>query len=113
MTLFAAVVAASADVAATSARSKKIGALAELLRRLEPDEVPAAVGFLAGVPRQGRVGIGYATVYGFDVAPAAEPTLEVLDLGRAIDDGQAATGAGSAARRRDVLAALLERATAD
>jgi hypothetical protein len=33
--------------------------IAELLRRLEPDEIPIAVGFLSGAPRQGRIGIGY------------------------------------------------------
>ena len=59
MTLLADVVAASGEVAGTSARSRKIGVLAELLRRLDPDEVPVAVGFLSGTPRQGRVGVGY------------------------------------------------------
>ena len=56
MTLFADVVAASEGVAGTSSRSRKVAILAELLGRLEPAEVPIAVGFLAGVPRQGRVG---------------------------------------------------------
>ena len=64
MTPFADVVETSRLVADTSARSRKVTILAELLRRLEPGEVPIVVGFLSGVPRQGRVGVGYASVYG-------------------------------------------------
>ena len=111
MTLLADVVAASQDVADTSSRSRKVAILAELLRRLDPGEVAAVVGFLSGVPRQGRVGIGYATVYGIDVAPAAEPSLTVADLDRAITEVQQATGGGSATERKRILGALLSRAT--
>jgi DNA ligase 1 len=62
--LLAEVVEVSRRVAATAARSGKIAALAELLRRLEPDEVEPAVGFLVGEPRQGRIGVGWATISG-------------------------------------------------
>ena len=58
MTLLADVVAASKEVADTGSRTAKVAILADLLSRLEPDEVALAVGFLAGVPRQGRVGVG-------------------------------------------------------
>ncbi|MGZ4313274.1 MAG: ATP-dependent DNA ligase [Solirubrobacteraceae bacterium] len=111
MTLFADVVTASTGVAATPSRSAKIAILAELLTRLEPGEVPVVVGFLSGVPRQGRVGVGYATIRGIDRPPAAEPSLRVGDVDRAIDDVEAATGSGSAARRRELLQGLLGRAT--
>jgi len=111
MTQFADVVAASAAVAATSSRSAKIAVLAELLRRLDPDEVPVVVGILSGVPRQGRVGIGYATLRALDRPPAAEPSLAVDDVDRAIGDVEAATGSGSATRRRELLEDLLGRAT--
>jgi DNA ligase 1 len=111
MTLLSDLVTASSDVAATTSRSEKVAVLADLLGRLEPDEVPLAVGFLAGVPRQGRVGIGYATIYGVDRMPAVEPSLTLLDLDRAIDALQQTTGAGSAARRRQLLDELLGRAT--
>jgi DNA ligase-1 len=60
MTLLAAVVTASAEVADTSSRSRKIALLADLLRALAPDEIAPAVGFLSGSPRQGRVGVGYS-----------------------------------------------------
>jgi DNA ligase-1 len=113
MTLLAELVDASGQVAGTSARSRKIAILAALLARLEPDEVPLAVGFLVGVPRQGRVGIGYSTIYGLEHAQAEEPSLALADLDRAIDAVRATTGSGSAAARRRVLAGLLGRATPD
>jgi DNA ligase-1 len=112
VTLLADVVDASERVAATASRSRKIAILAELLRSLDADEVPIAVGFLSGVPRQGRVGVGYATVYGVEVTPAAESSVTVGDLDRLIADIQAATGSGSATRRRQLLGDLLARATA-
>ncbi|HEX3266871.1 MAG TPA: hypothetical protein VHQ98_02690, partial [Gaiellaceae bacterium] len=84
MTLLADVVAASQEVAETSARSRKVAILAELLERLDPDEVAVAAGLLSGVPRQGRVGVGYSTIHGIESAPAKEPTLTVADLDTAI-----------------------------
>jgi DNA ligase 1 len=111
MTLLADVVAASAEVTDTSSRARKVAILSELLERLEPSEIPAAVGFLAGVPRQGRVGIGYRTIYGIQVAAADVPSLTVGDLDRAIADVRATTGSGSAAERKQLLAELLGQAT--
>jgi DNA ligase-1 len=112
MTLLAEVVAASEDVAATSSRSRKTAILAELLGRLEGPEIGIAVGFLSGVPRQGRVGVGYSAVYGIDCPPAAGASLTIDEVDRAITLIQAATGSGSATTRRELLRALLERATA-
>ncbi len=112
MTLLADVVAASQLVAETASRSRKVAVLADLLRRLEADEVPVVAGILSGAPRQGRIGVGYATVYGVEEPPAAEPTLTVADLDTAVSEIQATTGPGSAATRRHVLAELLRRATA-
>jgi len=111
MTLLADVVAASNEVAGTSSRSRKVAILAELLTTLEASEVPAAVGFLSGVPRQGRVGVGHSTIYGIERAPAAQPSLTVDDLDRTIAEVRAATGSGSAASRRELLGELLGRAT--
>jgi ATP-dependent DNA ligase I len=111
MTLLADVVAASREVTETSSRSGKVAILAELLGRLERDEIPVAVGFLAGVPRQGRVGVGYSTIYGIDTAPASRPSLTVDELDRAIAEVQGTTGSGSAAKRRQILGELLGRAT--
>ncbi len=111
MTLFADVVAASKEVADSSSRSRKVAILADLLRRLDVSEVPICVGFLSGVPRQGRVGVGYSTIYGIEVQPAGEPSLTVHDLDRAIDEIEGATGSGSARTRKQLLAELLGRAT--
>jgi DNA ligase-1 len=111
MTLLADVVLASTDVAETSSRSRKVAILAELLGRLDPSEVPVAVGFLSGVPRQGRVGVGYSAVYGIEGAPAGEASLTVAELDRGIAEIQGATGSGSVAKRRLILVELLGRAT--
>jgi DNA ligase-1 len=111
MTLLADIVTASREVAETSSRSRKVAILAELLGRLEPAEIPLAVGFLAGVPRQGRVGVGYSTIYGIDAPPAAAPSLTIEDLDRAISEVQGTTGRGSAAERKRILGEFLGRAT--
>ncbi len=113
MTPFADVVETSRLVADTSARSRKVTILAELLRRLEPGEVPIVVGFLSGVPRQGRIGIGYASVYGTQARPAASASLTVREVDQGISEIEAATGSGSTAERRQLLDALLARATAE
>src|SRR6266511_1646487 len=111
MRLLADVVTASNEVAETSSRSQKIAILAGLLARLDAGEVAIAAGFLSGVPRQGRVGVGYSTIYGIEQAPAPESSLAVRDLDTAITEIQAATGSGSAARRREFLVGLFARAT--
>ena len=110
-TLFNDVVTASRLVSETSSRSRKVAILADLLRELDPSEVPICVGFLSGVPRQGRVGVGYRTIYAIDPRPAEHDSLTVADVDRAIDEIEAATGPGSAERRRSLLTELLARAT--
>jgi len=61
----------SVAVAATSSRRAKIEAIANLLRRAEPAEVPAAVAFLSGELRQRQIGIGYAALR--DIAGGSWP----------------------------------------
>jgi len=111
MTLLADVVTASRQLTDTSSRSGKVAILSALLRQLDAGEVASAVGFLAGVPRQGRVGIGYRTIYGIDAAAAPRASLTIEDLDRAIGAVQVTTGRGSAGKRREVLGELLGRAT--
>ncbi|HEX7256143.1 MAG TPA: hypothetical protein VF236_09475, partial [Gaiellaceae bacterium] len=113
MTLLADVVAASKEVAGTGSRTRKVAVLAELLKRLEPEEVPLAVGFLAGAARQGRVGVGYSTIYRLEHITAETPSLTVADLDGAISRIQETTGSGSAAGRKQILGELLGRATGD
>src|SRR3954453_7315054 len=62
----------SRAVAATSARREKIARLAELLRALEPAEVPAAIAFLSGELRQRQIGVGWAAVRDATAAPGGE-----------------------------------------
>jgi len=111
MTLLADLVAASREITDTSSRSRKVGILAALLARLDPNEVAPAVGFLAGVPRQGRIGVGYSTIYGVERAPAGAASLTIAELDRTITAVQGITGSGSAASRRRCLGELLGRAT--
>ena len=111
--LFADVVATSAAVGSTRARSTKTAALAELLGRLAPDEIEAAVGFLTGEARQGRIGVGWATVFKVEVAPATAPSLTIADIDHALDRVQATTGSGSGAGRHDILREVFDRATQD
>jgi DNA ligase-1 len=111
MTLLADIVEASTRLAATSSRSRKVAILAELLRRLDADEVPLVVGFLSGSPRQGRVGVGYSTIYGIEAQPSTEPSLTVYDVDAAISGVESAVGSGSAMRRRQLLGELFDRAT--
>ena len=59
---FARLVATSAAVGSTRARSQKIAALAELLREAEPHEIETVVAFLIGEPRHGKIGVGWATL---------------------------------------------------
>lgn len=85
--------------------------LAELLEELDLDEVPIVVGFLSGVPRQGRIGIGYSLAYGIDAVPASDPSLEVADVDRAITEIEQTVGSGSSSARRELLMAIFTRAT--
>jgi len=112
MTLLEEVVRASREVAETNARSAKVAILAELLRELEPAEVPVVAALLSGVPRQGRIGVGYAGVYGRDHAGGGDAAhLTVGNLDRTLTAIQETTGAGSAGARAQLIDGLLARAT--
>jgi len=110
--LLAELVTASTTVGATRSRLAKVAALAEVLARAGPEEVGPAAAFLAGQPRQGKVGVGWSVLSAVDVPPAAEPTLEVADLDHAWDELAALGGPGSAAARQAALSRLLALATA-
>jgi DNA ligase 1 len=104
----------SREVSATRSRSRKVAALAAALHDLGPDELEAGVAFLSGEPRQDRLDLGPAAVYGIEVPPAAYPTLTVLEVDgtlQAIAD--VAAGAGSRTRRLELLGGVLARATED
>ena len=109
--LFEQLVATSRTVAATTARSAKTAALATLLAGLAADEIEPAVAWLSGEPRQGKVGVGWATVFSVIVDQAAVPSLTIADVDGAIDALARSEGPGSAAARQAGVARLLARAT--
>jgi len=111
MTLLAALVDASHDVAATSSRKDKSARLAELLRLVEVEEVEVAVGFLIGAPRQGKIGVGFATLSDVGGEVAAESSIEILDVDRLLHELGELSGEGSQSRRRDRLQSAFALAT--
>jgi DNA ligase 1 len=110
--LIAEVVQTCDQIAATRSRSAKVAALAELLAGLTVDEIEPAIGFLSGQLRQGKIGVGWATIAAAEVVPATAPSLTVTDLDTALGQLQALAGPGSAADRSGLLTALLGRSTA-
>ena len=113
MTTFADLVATSAAVAATSARSEKVALLAERIRSFDgAEEIHCGVSFLTGEPRQGKVGVGWASLSSLsDRAAAALPTLSVGDIDGAIEELAGLGGSGSAAARASALSALFGACT--
>ncbi|MCW3815658.1 ATP-dependent DNA ligase [Micromonospora sp. DR5-3] len=104
--------ATSAAVGATSGRRAKVELLAAALRSLDPAEVPAGAGYLAGELRQRQTGVGWASLRDLP-PPAAEPALTVAAVDAAVDEIAAVRGPGSQARRRELLGRLFATATAD
>ena len=101
----------SAAVAGTPARLGKVGLLADVLGRADPDEAAAAVAFLSGELRQRQIGVGWATLREVPL-PAESPTLRVGAVDATFDEIGRQSGAGSQAARRALLAKLFARATA-
>jgi DNA ligase-1 len=111
--LLADVVAVSAQVAGTRSRTAKAGAIADLLRRVGPEEVEPVTAWLAGEVRQGRLGVGWRSLSRLAGEPAATPSLTVADVDLALTGLAATSGTGSAARRESVVGGLLSATTAD
>jgi DNA ligase-1 len=110
--LFADIVAASRDVAASSSRLAKTERLADCLRGLAPTEVGVAVAYLSGQLPQGRIGIGGAALRDARPGSAADaPSLTLADADAVFDSIAALAGPGSAAERVRLLRELLARAT--
>ncbi len=108
---FAVVVAASDSLRTTRSRKKKVGMLVEALTAIEQDEQAIAVAYLAGEPRQDRLGVGWATLAAVDVAPAPAAGLTLTEVDGTLDAIAATTGPGSVERRRRLLDTLFAAAT--
>ncbi|KES05847.1 ATP-dependent DNA ligase [Streptomyces toyocaensis] len=102
----------SQEVAATSARSRKIALLAELFREAEAEDVPIVIPYLAGRLPQGRIGVGWK-VLSRPVAPAAEPSLTVREVDALLTTLGKVSGPGSQAERSRLVAELLGASTED
>jgi DNA ligase-1 len=111
--LLAELVATARCVADTASRNGKIVALAELLRRLPPDEIGIAVCLLSGLPRQGKIGLGWASVAAISQLAADDPSVTIAGLDVMLSQIQRTTGPGSAAQRARILTDLFARATAE
>jgi len=102
----------SLAVANASGRLDKIGLLAALLRRLAPDEVDIAIALLSGGLRQGRIGLGPATIWAAKPPRSAETaTLSLADIDETFERIAGTVGAGSTGARQQLLYGLLQRAT--
>jgi DNA ligase-1 len=110
--LLADVLVTSATVTATRARTAKAQAIADLLRRASAEEVEPVTAWLAGEPRQGRLGLGRRTLSPLGGAPAAVPSLTVGAVDATLAELATMSGPGSAARRDAAVGALLSAATA-
>jgi DNA ligase-1 len=101
-------------VAATSGRLAKIELVAALLKRAAPDEIETAIAFLSGSPRQGRIGIGYATLRAAKPGHAADaPTLELVPVDALLQRLAKTTGKGSAQTKERLLSELFASATGE
>ncbi|MFD1660063.1 ATP-dependent DNA ligase [Streptomyces caeni] len=100
----------SREVAATSARSRKIALLGGLFRDADAEDAPIVIPYLAGRLPQGRLGVGWK-ILGQGVPPAAEPTLTVRDVDARLTRIGAVTGVGSQAERKRLVGELLAAAT--
>jgi DNA ligase-1 len=109
--LLRAVVQASHQVAATSRRTEKIDLISQLLKQARPEEVATVTTFLSGTTRQGRIGVGYATLRDAAAAPADSPAIEVTEVEQILESLAKVQGRGSEQRKRELLRSLFSRAT--
>lgn len=104
----------SASVAATSSKKEKVTRLAALLRSADDDELPIVVGLLAGLPRQGRIGVGWALLGAIESpATVAGGTRTVAEFDRLLDELGGLAGEGSTAARTERLTRFLAETAPD
>src|SRR5215472_11687775 len=108
---FEQLVETSRRISETSKRLEKIALLAALLKRLHGEEVDIAAAYLSGRTRQGKIGVGYSVLGNSASESAAQSTLNIMDVDRALAEVSKIQGTGSERRRVDCLRALFSRAT--
>jgi DNA ligase 1 len=108
------IVATSRSVRETSARLDKIRHLAGCLREVEPDGIETAVALLSGELRQGRIGLGPATLReAMPFSAATTPALTIAEVDAALERIARTSGAGATTERARQMSRLLARATRD
>lgn len=110
MTALLEVAETSAAVGATAARLAKVARLAELLRRTDAEDVAVVVAWLSGELPQRQIGVGWAALRALP-PPAERASLTVAEVHAAFTRIGSASGAGSQARRAELLADVFSRAT--
>ncbi len=108
------IVETSRAISETRRRLVKTERLANLLRNLEPREIPIGVAYLTGVLPQGRIGIGPAAIRAArpQISRAA-PDLRLVDVDASFERITTLSGGGSTKERTRLLHQLLSRATRD
>ncbi len=106
------IVEASTQIGATTKRSEKIERFAALFRTVPADEVQIVVGLLIGEPRQGRIGVGWATLVNTRRDAADIPSLSVAEVDVALTAIGSTQGSGSQRDRAERMTALFSAATA-
>ncbi len=105
-----ALAATTEAVRATSSRKAKTELLADLLRQLQPEEIVPAIGFLLAKPRQGAIGVGWATVARLDeTLTASDHPPTVVGFDSLLSEVLLTTGSGSVQRRSDMISQFLTR----
>ncbi len=105
------VVDCSTTIRSTPSRLDKIAALAGLLARSAPAEIPLVVNYLSGDLPQGKIGVGYSLVHGVDVKAAGGSSLALDLVDTTFTELAKVSGVGSQARRRQILTDLMAAAT--
>ncbi|MFD8644674.1 ATP-dependent DNA ligase [Streptomyces zaomyceticus] len=112
--LLARVAEVSREVSETSARSRKIGLLAELFAEAEPEDSPLVIAYLSGRLPQGRIGIGWSVLKEVAppaVSPAEQSGLTIRRVDEVLTELAAVSGTGARAERTRLVHVLFAAAT--
>ena len=110
--LLADLVRTSAAVSSTRSRTAKTGFVAEALAMADDDELEVVAAYLAGAPRQRRLGVGWRGLSDLP-PPAEEASLGVSEVDAELEAISRIGGTGSKAQRAEAVASLVARATED
>ncbi|MEV4246312.1 ATP-dependent DNA ligase [Streptosporangium canum] len=100
----------SAAVTADSARLAKVGHLAELLGRVDPDEAEIAISYLSGELSQRHIGVGWAGLQD-PPDPRLAATATLRQVNDFLDRIKAQAGPGSQAARKALVIELFAALT--